>query len=353
MESETNTAPIWVLLGKWHGDNQQLLAIAEAMQLPYRTIQLRFNRASRLPPALLGASRLSWNSEVPLAPPWPRLVLAAGRRSVPAARWIRCKSAGSTRLVHVNRPWAPLSWFDLIISTPQYALPERPNVVSNLMPFLPPPSDRSPAASLPSDAAAMPRPWTAVLVGGNSQPHVLSDAIAASLANAVNEHVRKAGGSAWVLDSPRTPATAMGVIEKGLEVPSHIVHWREGKKVYSALLGLADRFIVTEDSASMMTEALLSGRPVTLFKLESRPKWRRRFASAWRVAAERDPSSMTARCFEVAVDLGLLTAVRDLRLLHRALEKADMFGGAGQPVERAERERHATLARIAALIKAP
>jgi hypothetical protein len=45
--------------------------------------------------------------------------------------------------------------------------------------------------------------------------------------------------------------------------------------------------------------------------------------------------------------------VRDLRLLHRALEKADMFDGTGQPVERAERERAATLARLFALIEKP
>ena len=130
MDTTNNAEPVWVLLGKWHGDNQQLLAIARALGLPFREVPLRFNALSHVPPAFLGINRLSWRTDDPLGPPWPRLVLAAGRRSVSAARWIRRQSGGYTRLVNVNRPWAPLSWFDLVITTPQYALPAsvRPQV---------------------------------------------------------------------------------------------------------------------------------------------------------------------------------------------------------------------------------
>jgi mitochondrial fission protein ELM1 len=350
LESETNDAPVWVLLGKWHGDNQQLLAIAEALKLPFRVVPLRFNAASLLPPLLLGPSRLSWRSDAPLSPPWPRVVLGAGRRGVPAARWIQRQSAGHTRLISVNRPWSPMSWFDLIITTPQYALPARPHVLSNLMPFLPPAAHVSPASALPDAASTLPRPWTVVLVGGNSQPMKLCDAAAASLAVMVNEQVRSAGGSAWIVDSPRTPASAMAVIQQGLDVPFTTVSWRDGKPLYRALLNSGDRFIVTEDSASMVTEALLTGRPVSLGKLSRRPGWIRRAATAWRLAAERAPASIVGRGFEMAVASGLLAAARDLGLLHRELEKAGMFNGTGRPQELAELERGVTLSRIHALI---
>ena len=77
---------VWVLLGARHGDNQQLLAIADALGVPYRTVRLRFNAAAGLPPVLLGPSRLSWRSKDPatLQPPWPRVVLAAGTYGSPA-----------------------------------------------------------------------------------------------------------------------------------------------------------------------------------------------------------------------------------------------------------------------------
>lgn len=351
MVSKTNPAPIWVLMGKWHGDNLQLLAIAEALQLPFQAIPLRFNHASKIPAPIRASSHIGWRTDQPLGPPWPRIVLAAGGKSVPTARWTRRQSGGHTKLVHVNRPWAPLSWFDLVITTPQYALPARPNVLSNLMPFLPPPTEPPPEQWLPSAATSMPRPWTAVLIGGVTRPYVYSDAAARTLAATVNHQVREVGGSAWLLDSPRTPPNTMPILERSVEVPSHTVHWRgEGKKAYRALLASADRFIVTEDSASMTTEALLSDRPVALFDLPTRPDWSRRFASAWRTAAERAPSSTTARMFEAAVDIGLLTAVRDVRLLHRALARAGMFDGTGRPRELAEHERQVTLARIIQLM---
>ncbi len=346
MSSELNTVPVWVLLGARHGDNQQLLAIAEAMNRPYRVIPLKFNRAARFPPLVLGTGRLSWRTECALQPPWPQAVLAAGRKSVPAARWIRKQSEGRTRLIHVNRPWAPLAWFDLIVTTPQYAVPRRANVLTNLMPFVPPAQDDA-SEPLPVDrAASMPRPWTVVLVGGNSRPYLLNEASARLLAQTVNEQVRETGGSAWVLGSPRTQDSAMAIIEATLQGPVHVSRWGHGENLYRPLLREADRFIVTADSASMLTEALLSGRTVTPFTLPARPHWRWRLASAWRTAAERHPTSVTARIYEWAVDVGLLSAVRDIGHLQRALADAGMFGTDGRPQEVATRERHATLARI-------
>ena len=351
MDIDTKVAPIWVLLGAKHGDNQQLLAIAHALKTPFRVVSLRFNLAASLPPVLLGTHRLSWRSDMPLVPPWPQAVLAAGRKSVPAARWIRRQSGGTTRLIHVNRPWAPLSWFDLIVTTPQYALPARQNVLCNLMPFVAPPTDTTPTASFVQQAAALPRPWTVVLVGGNSRPFVLDDAAAQRLATVVNAQVRDAGGSAWVLDSPRTPGATMSFIEQTLEVPSHAVRWRDGDNLYGTLLALGDRLIVTSDSASMLSEALLTGKPVQLFDLPVRPDLRWRMTSAWAAAAAQTPASMTARSFEVMRDVGMLSSVRDLALLHRALKDAQLLDGDGRALEQVERERRATLARIAQLLQ--
>lgn len=347
MPSELNTVPIWVLLGARHGDNQQLLAIAEAMNLPYRAIPLYFNWATCLPPLLLGASRLSWRAECALQPPWPQAVLAAGRKSVPAARWIRRQSGGRTRLIHVNRPWAPLAWFDLIVTTPQYAVPRRPNVLTNLMPFVQPAGHDASSVSLADRAANMPRPWTAVLVGGKSHPYELDEASARQLAQTVNDQLRASGGSAWVLGSPRTQAGVLDILEAALRGPTHVSRWGQGENLYRTLLHEADRFIVTTDSASMLTEALLSGRAVTPFKLPAHPQWTWRLASAWRAAAERQPASVTARVYEQAVDLGLLSAVRDVGRLQHALAEAGLFDAEGRAQEVAARERRATLSRIA------
>lgn len=352
--TDPDVASVWVLLGARHGDNQQLLAIAEGLGLPYRAMPLRFNAAAGLPPILLGASRWSWRGKdaSALQPPWPRVVLAAGRKSVPAARWIRQQSGGRTRLVHVNRPWAPLSWFDLVVTTPQYAVPARSNVLSHRMPFMQPPApvDVPLPSALESQAARMPRPWALVMVGGDSRPFVLDGTAAIGLASVVNAQVRANGGSAWVLGSPRTPAAAMEALARSLDVPSHVVRWGEGENPYAALRQRADHIVVTTDSASMLAEALLTGRPVVPFALPRQPDWRWRLATAWRDAAARRPGSMVARSFETLQDLGLLSSLRDLGLLHRALEESGAFDGNGRVLDIARQEREATLARIRALI---
>lgn len=356
MKPVDGAAPLWVLLGTRHGDNQQLLAIADALGVPWRAVPLRFNAAAGLPPALLGASRLAWEykDDVPLSAPWPRAVLASGRKCVSAARWIRKQSGGQTRLIHVNRPWAPLSWFDLVITTPQYAVPPRANVLINRMPFLLP--STSTEAALPdalrARAETMPRPWTLAMVGGDSRPFVLDDAAAARFAETINAEVRTHGGSAWVLGSPRTPASAMAIIEGALDVPSHLVRWGQGDS-YQALRQTADRYVVTMDSASMLTEALLSGRPVVPFDLPMQPDWRWRMATSWRKAAARAPGSIAGRSFGLLQDLGLLSSVRDLDLMRQSLESAGAFDGTGRAPELARREREITLARITALIEKP
>ena len=59
---------------------------------------------------------------------------------------------------------------------------------------------------------------------------------------------------------------------------------------------------------------------------------------------------MVARSFDVLQDLGLLSSLRDLGLLHRALEAAGAFDGSSRVLDIARQEREATLARIRALI---
>ena len=161
-----------------------------------------------------------------------------------------------------------------------------------------------------------------MLVGGNSRPFVLDEATATQLAATVNAELRSVGGSAWVLDSPRTPAAAMAALERGLEAPAQIVRWGRDENAYAALLGLADRFIVTADSASMLTEALLTGRPVTPFALPAQADWRWRLGAAWRRAAERAPQSATRRALDRGVGLGLVSSVRDLGRLQRGARRS-------------------------------
>jgi hypothetical protein len=212
-----------------------------------------------------------------LEPPWPDLVIAAGRRSAPIARWIRRRSGGRTRLVHIGRPWAPTGWFDLIITTPQYGMRWRPNVLVNAAPLhaMTPERLASAARQWEPRLAHLPRPWTVLLIGGPSGSFRFGPPELRALTERSVAEVRESGGSLLVTTSGRTPDFVGPALEPSLVgVPHNLFLWsRNGaENPYFGYLALADRFIVTGDSVSMMTEATATGRPVAIYRPAERPR---------------------------------------------------------------------------------
>ena len=344
MENDTHAhgldggAKVWVLLGAKGGDNAQLLALARALELPFEAKQLTFNGRHRLPPVLLGASLASLAGGADaLVPPWPDLVLAAGKRSAPVAHWIATEAAGRTRLVHLGRPWAPFEWFDLVVTTPQYRLPDAPNLVRVALPL----NDAGGGAGADEIERwqqrwkDLPRPWTGVLVGGKSPSYALTVARARKLAAELDARTERNGGSALVVTSPRTPADAADALEHALARPHALHRFEPGAdNPYRALLAVADRFAVTADSASMLAEAAASKRPVRVLSLDS--IWSVRFGglphprhawNAWRSAA-RTERDLPGRLYDAAARAGWITPARELGEIHRALGLIDTDGDA-------------------------
>ncbi len=343
---------VWVLLGYGAGGNAQLLQLARALGWPYEAKRMRYNALNRCPNLLLGASRLTVdtrNSE-PLEPPWPDLLIAASRRAAPVARWIKRQSAGHTRLVHLLHTQAPLHHFDLVVTTPQYRLPQRANVLHNLLPLnVPGPQRLAQAASLWQPRLAhLPRPWIAVLVGGNSSSYRLDAPTATRLGQTVTRMARESGGSLLITTSPRTPPAAADALLAVVDAPAHTYRWQAGDErgnPYAAYLALADRFIVTADSASLVAEACASGRPVALFEWAAR----RRPAGGLRV----DAIPGLPRLQDALIYWGLMKPRRDFRALHHELTARGLLqspGHTGLPPPRPDELAH-TVARIRQLME--
>ncbi|MFZ5492403.1 MAG: ELM1/GtrOC1 family putative glycosyltransferase [Pseudomonadota bacterium] len=331
----SDTSPIvWRLHGKHAGDNAQVDAFAAALRWPGQVHRLRFSALSRLPGWLKGASRLGLtHGEPPLAPPWPDLVIAAGRRSASVARWVARQSGGRTRSVLLGRPRAPLSAFDLIVTTPQYGLPVRGNVL-----HLPAP----PAAPTAADAgdiehwrqrwAAQPRPWIGVLAGGDRAPYRLDADAASRLAYAAQTLATRRGGSVLATTGPRTsPAAAAALFSRlGDAAFRHRYASGESANPYRALLALADCFIVTGDSASMLAEAASTGRPVAVFDLPPRHSTARRLLN-WvekrlglveRAAGSRGTArqqNRLGRLYDRLLAAGVISRERDVGAVQQSL----------------------------------
>jgi hypothetical protein len=99
---------VWVLTDDRPGNTTQSIGLARALGWPYEVKALQFT-------AIIHRMKFFWNSftattkwvdptrSSPLAPPWPDVVIAAGRRPAQVSRWIHKQSGGHTRLIQMGR----------------------------------------------------------------------------------------------------------------------------------------------------------------------------------------------------------------------------------------------------------
>jgi hypothetical protein len=322
----------WVMMGHKAGDNSQILALAEGLGWPFEIKHLVYRRSELLtnllaPLTLLGIVR---RRSSPLAPPWPDLIISAGRRNEPPCRWIQRRAAKRVRLVHVGRPWALIENFDLVVTTPQYRLPKRPNVLHNTTPLQRVADQRLAAAAAhwAPRLAHLPRPYTAVILGGNAGPYVLDAEAATLLGRAASAFAGRQGGSLLISTSARTPKQAIGPLEAALDSPAHVFRWTPdaAENPYLGYLALADSIIVTCESMSMLTEACATLKPVYMFDLHTGPENRwgllesliGKIETSWWRRLRR--LRFQPLVFRIAFKIGPTRMTRDVRVIHRQLQ---------------------------------
>ena len=278
---------IWVLLGERRGDNNQLLGLAEALGVPFETRTITYgwwwwvmlNLFPRQPFLLTGKARRALN------PPWPDLVIGIGRRSVAVSRWIKQQSGGRTKIVRLGNPRVDSGLFDLVITTPQYPVPRKGNVLA--LPFAisrnsnPP----KPTADEAHWLASLPRPHLLVCLGGPTRYWKLVEADVARASQAISRKAREAGGSVIIATSQRTPASTVNVIERSSAGRAIVA---DGRVRFPVLLADADEYYVTADSVSMISETLLTGRPVGLILVELDAEGRRVLGNVGPSGSKRD-----------------------------------------------------------------
>jgi mitochondrial fission protein ELM1 len=264
----TKRADVWVLLGPHRGDNHQVLALAEGLGVPYRPIQMRYRWFAHLHAVLrsVAISQLTSEAQAEIAPPWPSLVIGIGQRSAPVARYIKQASGGRATVVRLGDPMVSPHYFDLVITTPQYAVRDVENVVR--LPVTITNSPTTPDCAEERWLASFPRPRRLIALGGATSLWQLRRSTIRAAAQTLLRAADRNGGSVIAVTSPRTsrPLAAAARAELG----SLAVVDGDFPR-YNALLSAADEIHVTGDSVSMLSEAVVSGKPVGLIPLELNP----------------------------------------------------------------------------------
>jgi uncharacterized protein len=330
---------VWLLLGDKPGDNAQVEAVVEALGWPCerKVLQWRHPFATVKPRFRATLDHVDLSRSAPLEPPWPDLVLTVGRRPSMAALWIKTRAGGRTRLVLLGKPSGMMERFDLVIAGAEVQLPPRPNLVPIRLPLMRAhaPEIEAAVATWRGRLAPLPRPLIAILVGGPTVPFAFDARVSAELCRLAAE-IAAGGGTPYVTTSRRTPRAMVDALRTGLPEAAQLFEWAPGSadNPYLAQLGLADGFIVTGDSVSMIAEVVRARKPLAILDL---PLSRFGALDQWRRTLMRRLFHPEAGRLRRLVAAGayrarLLQATRDFRAFHRMLLDQGLAVRAGEPL---------------------
>ncbi|MGO9135888.1 MAG: mitochondrial fission ELM1 family protein [Methylovirgula sp.] len=265
---------LWILSDGKIGDEVQCLGIAEALGLnpELRHIAPRRTYAWAMPYGPIDPREAPQYTGSPLAPPFPDIAIAAGRRTVPYLRALKAASQGKTFTVFVKDPYWSRRAMDLIV-VPEHDRLHGANIFATLTPANRLHGERLAAARATVDPriAGLPRPRVALILGGDSQHHRFeANDIAAIVA--IARTILDAGESLMVTPSRRTPplliealTTAFGQLPDAQR--QNIFLWTgQEPNPYLAIIAAADAIVVTGDSVNMVGEAVASGAPVHVYE---------------------------------------------------------------------------------------
>lgn len=326
----TPTPRIWALLDNRPGHQTQVEGLASALGLPYETKTLAFNRLNELPNPLLG--RTLWSvdrgASDHLAPPWPDIVIAMGRRCLPVARWIRRQSGERSKLVHIGRKGVTAAdEFALLISCAHFNMPPHEHRLAVTLPPTQVTDAKIAEARMawPDLLSDMAAPRIVLLVGGDTVLHDFPANVARDLLTRAETATEALGGSLTVVTSRRTSRQAIEAMQAAAgHAVFHLWDGQQKANPYLGYLAWADALIVTGESESMLAEAASTGKPLMIAPLPGRPLGAMKRLRQQMTAIAFRPEGALASLCRALFNQGWMTPSRDLEKMHALMYEAGL-----------------------------
>jgi len=269
---------VWVFNDGRTGTFNQALSVAVSLEVPFKIKEIKYNVFAKLPNFLRGISRLGIdkscifdiNKDI-YENDFPDIIINAGRRAAPFALYIQKMSGNSTKVVQIMNPGKfNLDKFSLLV------IPYHDNFNfkgKNVLRILGAPhlvsqeKLREAAATWQDKFADLPRPYTALIVGGSTKNRTFTKEMAEELSLMVDKLMGESEkGSLLLTTSRRTGEENAEIIDSRFDCPKYVYKWGDkGENPYFGFLALADRIVVTGDSVSMCSEVCSTPVPVYIY----------------------------------------------------------------------------------------
>ncbi len=260
----------WIITEGLKGTENQCLALAQAAGLnttvkivklkqPWKTVTPWIRHFSKI---ALATGSSEFNA------PWPDIIIASGRKAIAPSLWIKKQSKGRTKLVIVQSPVIKDTHFDLVIA-PRHDQYTHKNLlpITGALSLITPQKLENAKKQWQAVFETLPSPRVAVLIGGTSRTHRITKEVITTLADRLALLAQK-NHRLMITASRRTPPEMQQFLRSRL-THANIYFWDGlGDNPYQGILAWADTILVTEDSVSMISEAISTGKPVYIIPLE-------------------------------------------------------------------------------------
>lgn len=253
----------WIITEGMIGTENQCVGVAEALGVTPEIKRLSLRQPWKSLSPYLGFEQ-GWSFSEKLEGPWPDLLLASGRKSIAASRYIKRKSGGKSFTVQIQDPRISPRHFDLV-ALPAHDRTRGDNVITTTAAanrITPARLDKA-KADFADLFALLPSPRLAVLIGGSSKTHTMTTDVMTKL----GQQLAALKATPLITASRRTGEAEQQALRDALGEKEYYFWDGRGENPYFGMLVWADYILVTADSVSMLGDAATTGKPVYMIEM--------------------------------------------------------------------------------------
>ena len=204
--------------------------------------------------------------------PWPDLVIAAGRKTIPYLKYIRRASKKECKTIYLQDPRIDSKEFD-IVWAPEHDSIEGNNVVKTITS---PNRVTNELLNYHHDKwlgklSKLKGPFIGFLIGGKSKAYNFNDDECEKIIQAIN-FVISNGYTPLITLSRRSPKKLSNRIKSLLINEKNLFYDGKGDNPYFAILKASELIITTPDSTNMISEAINVPKPVYYIDIKTNSK---------------------------------------------------------------------------------
>lgn len=300
----------WIITEGMAGTENQCLAVAERLDISYSVKRIALQQPFKTVSPFVFKTCPRWTIKgIDWTESHPDMIIASGRKAIPVA--LKFPNAFK---VFIQNPKIDPNYFDLV------AAPIHDNIIgSNVIQTVAAPNrithDNLAEAASKFNFSSPDTKKIAILIGGQSKTHDIPDNFVEYLKADLATYLNDPDYAFLVTVSRRTPNAVADKL-KSLFACKNCTFWDgRGENPYHAFLASADYILVTEDSASMLSDACSTGKPVYRIAMSGgSAKFERLYK------ALQDKCGM--RIFKGDLDRWTYTPLNDAQLIADEIEKA-------------------------------